>query len=50
MISKKILFAGTYLTKRFSYVRNRPARIRSTIIQGSIVNTHTISLIRFRNE
>ena len=37
-------------TKHFSYVRNRPARIRSTIVQSSIVNTHTKSIIRFRNE
>ena len=47
---KKFWFARAYPTKHFSYVRNRPARIRSTIIQSSIVNTHTKSITRFRNE
>ena len=48
--TKNLEFTRSYPTKHFSYVRNRLARIRSTIIQSSIVNTHTKSIIRFRNE
>ena len=45
---KNFRFARAYPTKQFIYVRNRPARIRNTIVQSSIVNTHTKSIIRFR--